>query len=454
MKPPPLLRAYQEQAVQEICKHIDKRPLLVLPTGGGKSPIFAAVAQRLDLPAVGFAHRKELLTQMRGHFDAVGLYDAQAVSIQKRSHTDSILAICDEAHHGAAKSYQKLNDYPYLFGVTATPLRADGRGLGNMFGKLIIGATPRQLVAEGYLYAPQIYTQGNPDMKGVSKRGGDYVASEAHTRMLQADVLGTYKSKNITGPTLGYATCIKHSQELAAEFNYGGVPAAHVDGNTGDSDRAGIFEALRTGRIKVVWNVNIATEGFDIPHLDCAIFARPTDSLCMYLQMCGRVMRPQGSSIILDHAGNALRHGSPLQDIKYTLDDTVRRKGMPLGLKLCKNCYLMVDVKLDTCPECGEDLSPAAIARIRLRQGELVEFQDREDIFYRSVDDYRELFGEPLIINGRLMLAKKENKDIIYDHFKRLYGIENGAKEYRKLYKKWPRKFCAWYKINRGRYPV
>ena len=450
MNPPPLLRPYQEQTVRAIMANIENRPLMVLPTGGGKTVVLSEAARRLGLSLLWVSHRKELNDQAQRHLDAVGV-EADVLAVQKRSHPERQLVIVDECQHAAARSYAKFADYPYILGATATPFRRDGRGLGNMFGCIIVGATPRQLVDQGYLFAPKIYTHGNPDMRGVSKRGGDFNPQEAHVRMLKADIINTYRHHSVTGPALGYATTIEHSKQLTEDFNRAGITAEHVDGNTPRLERERIFADLRSGAVRIVWNVNIATEGFDIPHLDCAILARPTDSLGMYLQMVGRVMRPQGGSLILDHAGNALRHGSPLQDINYTLSDKVKRHGMPLGLKQCGNCFFMTAELV--CPECGEDLSPSAIAKIRMRQGELIEFQDREEIYYTDVTKYRELFGEPLVINGKLALPTDENKDMIYDYFKGLYGIERGAVEYRKIYKKWPRKYCSWHKITRGVYP-
>ena len=154
--------------------------------------------------------------------------------------------------------------------------------------------------------------------------------------------------------TVVYAVDVKHSINIRDRFRAAGIPALHIDGQTGITERAETLKSLRDGCTKVVCNVMVLTEGWDLPALDCAVIARPTASLALHLQMLGRIMRTaegKASSLVLDHAGNVHRLGLPTQQIDYSLDGKVKPK--TTGFKTCEKCGCVCDVFDQVCPECS-----------------------------------------------------------------------------------------------------
>jgi type I site-specific restriction endonuclease len=389
--------------------------------------------------------------------DDIGFGNYEATSVQKQARhpiSDGIgLIVIDECHHAIRDSqYQKLFDAGVpVIGATATPFRLDGRGLGDMFGKLVIAATARELIEGGYIQEPVIYSHPAPDMTGAKKIGGDWSMKETGRRSnrpkLLADIVDTWNKRNKGMRTLAFASTIEHSKSIVSSFCESGVRAEHLDGKTPKNDRDAILGRLRSGKTKVVSNVGIATEGFDMPTLDCGIMARPTASLCLWLQMCGRVMRKEGNAFINDHAGNVLRHGSPTRAIEYTLDCKSKQKPDPLGLKMCTGCLLMVRVGTMICPDCGKDLSPVATALAKSNEGELILFQDKEAVWEQVGHDrikYKAIIGEsPLVIKGKLIQACDNNKRMIFEHYvkiawKKGYKMQWASVQYKRIFKHWP----------------
>lgn len=455
--PPPRARDYQVRAVRLLEETLADTPILVSPTGSGKTIMLVNLCRRLGLKVLWVAHRRELISQAASHLDAIGFADYYATSVQKQARysipSDAALVVIDECHHAIKDSqYEKLfNSGLPVVGATATPFRLDGRGLGDLFGRLVVAATPRQLVDEGYIQEPTIYSHPGPDMSGAKRIGGDWSMKETGLRSnkpkILADILATWKRRADGAKTLGFASTIDHSKSMVAEFTRAGIPAEHLDGKTPKQERDDILGRLGDGITYMVSNVGIATEGFDMPALDCAIMARPTASLCLWLQMCGRVMRNEGYAIILDHAGNALRHGSPTRKIEYTLDVNSKQKPDVLGLKMCPGCLLMVKSGANICPDCGMDLSPVARVIRKEEAGELILFQDKEAVWEQighDRDQYKAIFGEPpIVIKGELIEPTDQNKRRIYEHYVRKawqkgYKMGWARVQYKRIYGHWP----------------
>lgn len=295
----------------------------------------------------------------------------QVASVQtliRRAVPDVDLIIIDEAHHATADAYSQIiksrSSWTPIIGLTATPFRLDGRGLGDIFNDLIVAEYTDNLCTSGVLHAPKVYAGHSPDLRGVKKSMGDYVISALVDRMNQTglvgDIVETWKAKacpnGIGKKTVAFAVNVEHSQHIAAQFRDAGIRAEHIDGSTPKAERAATLARLRSGETQIVSNCMILTEGWDLPALECAIIARPTASLNLHLQMLGRIMRAadgKDGCIVLDHAGNHHMHGLVTRRLEYSLNGRIVGEKDPLGMRRCGACQLLFDPKLDACPECG-----------------------------------------------------------------------------------------------------
>jgi superfamily II DNA or RNA helicase len=272
-------------------------------------------------------------------------------------------------------------------------LRLDGKGLGRVFGGMVVVATVKQLIADGWLspvryYAPDV----GPDLSGARMRGGDYVAEDVAEAMrrsgLVGDAIAHYQRLCNSGSAIVYAATIKHSMETAEQFRAAGVPAQHIDADTPERGRAEAIAALERGELNILSNVNLFTEGLDLPALSGVIMLRSTKSLGLYLQMCGRALRAAPGkefATIIDHAGNVFEHGLCDEDHLWSLADREpRKKAAEPAAKRCPECGAIVALSVRSCPECGfefyagsrepatvagdlELADPAEILRVRLR---------------------------------------------------------------------------------------
>jgi DNA repair protein RadD len=319
-----VLRPYQGVAVSRALAQLGpgRAVLLVAPTGAGKTVMAAEVAAHFQSPLI-VAHRRELLRQSIGaaHWAVCGVVGAV------RKGPDNVdLLVIDEAHRAAAGTYrQLLSKYPgaAVLGLTATPERTDGRGLGDVFQDLVESCSVRDLINGGHLVEYAAYEAPDEALKRLRElrqRSGDFDAGELGALMNQPKLVGRvvdeYLRRARGRRAIVFAVNIAHSKALADEFLSRGVRAAHLDGQTAYKQRDGVLGALGRGEIDVVCNVSLFTEGWDCPSVSTVVMARPTASLGLYLQCVGRGLRPDPLNgkdrlIILDHAGNIDRHGTP-----------------------------------------------------------------------------------------------------------------------------------------------
>lgn len=379
-----VLRPYQEEAIAELRKVIHRRPVYVAPTGSGKTVVAAAIV-RLALErgkrCLFVAPSREVVFQSAEKMGRAGVFMAEesdlhspvivasAQTLDSRIRNDkptpaADLLIIDEAHHACAESWIRIVEHyaeAYLFGMTATPCRLDGKGLGEVFGALVETTTVADLIEAGHLANFRWFAAAaSPDLTGLRKQGGDYLPGELGERMtaLDGNVVEHYR-KHLDGKTaLVFACTVAHSQGLAERFTAAGIPAAHVDAETPKEERESTFAALREGRVKVVTNVRIVYEGFDAPSLDGVILARPTASLGLARQMVGRALRPPGTAVILDHARIYEKHGLPDEPIEWTLDpERKAERPAEAPTKTCPEkdggCGAVIALGCMTCPECG-----------------------------------------------------------------------------------------------------
>ena len=281
------------------------------------------------------------------------------------------LIITDENHHSKASSYRKIYDYyanAYRVGVTATPVRLDGSGLADVNDELIVGVSAKWLIENHCLAPYEYYAPAVADLSTVKVKRGEFDARSAEKVMLESkvygDVIGYYRRFAAGQQAVCYCTTVKHSQAMAAQFCAAGIDAAHIDGQMKKTERAEIVERFRRGAIDILCNVDLISEGFDVPDCSCVIMLRPTQSLTLFIQQAMRCMRYRKgkTAVILDHVGNYARHGMPDDDRKWTLEGKPKRKGIKEEddeqtehYYTCQNCFAVIKMEPDTeqCPYCG-----------------------------------------------------------------------------------------------------
>jgi DNA repair protein RadD len=421
--PPIELRPYQNTALAQLDAAAARglrRILLVAPVGAGKTTMAGAVivrAAREGKRVLFLAHRRELIGQAYARFRAMGLSDSEVgviMSSDPRRRPGACVQVAsidtlrtrvtepfdvvfiDEAHRALSASYVTLSKrFPNALhiGLTATPFRTDGRGLGAAYDALVLVASVAALIDQGFLVRPRIFTVPQdklPDLSKVGRAHGDYKEAELARAMdrgnLIGDIVEHWQTHAGGRRTLAFASSIAHSKHIVERFREVGVAAEHVDGKTPVLERDAIFHRLRSGDTRVVSNMGIATEGTDIPEVKCAILARPTESTGLYLQQVGRIMRPWNGehALVLDHAGCAVQHGLPDEDREFRLDAPKRRRAAGLApVKTCPSCYAVLPASAGTCPACGEEF---AIERTAPSENVKV---DLEEMTHAATDERR-----------------------------------------------------------------
>ena len=268
------------------------------------------------------------------------------------------LLVVDECHHTPAGTYRKIIDaYPNatLLGLTATPCRGDGRGLGGIFETIIECPQVADLIGQKYLVRTRVYAPVDPDLRGVRMQAGDYAESQLAERMdrpkLVGDIVTHWHKFGERRKTVAFAVNVAHSIHLRDEFVRAGVRAEHIDGSTPKDERDATLARLESGELEVVTNCMVLTEGWDMPVVGACILARPTRKMGLYRQMIGRVLRPaegKPDAIVLDHSGAVFRHGFVEDRVHWTLDPD-RRAESPTHQQRCTEH----SSRLLECTQCG-----------------------------------------------------------------------------------------------------
>jgi superfamily II DNA or RNA helicase len=341
--------------------------LFVLPTGAGKTAIATSIMHeytRAYKSSLFVVHRREIVKQtcdklrdlrvshgviMAGERDrplervqvaAIQTLHARAMRTDRMELPAADLLIIDEAHRACAMTYRKLIEaYPNarILGLTATPCRGDGRGLGGIFETLIEGPQVPDLIEKGHLVKTRTYApvDQQPNLKGVGIKQGDYkinqLADRMNTDKLVGNIVVHWLKYGERRKTVIFACDVAHSMHIRDEFVKAGLRAEHIDGDTPKEERDETLAQLGRGDIDIVVNCMVLTEGWDMPDVGCCVLARPTRQLGLYRQMIGRVLRPapgKKDAIILDHSGAYLRHGFAEDRIEWTLspDDGARNR--------------------------------------------------------------------------------------------------------------------------------
>lgn len=458
------LRPYQDSGLDEIrleFKNGKRRPLYVLPTGGGKTVCYAAIAE--GAAARGkrvliLEHRKELIRQAsvalarlglrhqvvipdakmagirKAHTKAVGMpmldprghvavasVQTLAVRMEWLEEFDPDIIIIDEAHHAVAGTWARIIaacPRALLLGVTATPVRTNGQGLGDVFDVMVLGPTMKELIADGYLLPPRVVAPPlKVDLSKVRRRGGDLDA-DAQADLLMAnkeitgDAIEHYNTLAPGRPAIVFCANLKHAEAVAADFRAAGWRFEVIHGDMLDTERDELIEKLADGRLHGLVNKDLISEGTDIPVAEVCIMLRLTESEAWYLQATGRVLRPvyadgfdlselagrlaaieasgKHYGLVVDHVGNSGRfvngqflpkHGLPHDDRDWSLQGRKKKKRKAanddevVSIQQCPECYAVHD-PMPACPACGHTYKARAIAPPKQVDGTLLEVGD------------------------------------------------------------------------------
>lgn len=465
------LRGYQEGAIAKLRSALaggNRRVVLYSPTGSGKTEMgFAMILGALakGRRVLFIANRKELVAQASRRLTRAGIahgilqadntrnLDAGVLvcsidTIARRGVPDDVgLILIDEAHAVAGSTKYRslmfrLNLVPVV-GLTATPF-SPGLGKhydelrGPLFQELVQATTIGELIELGFLVDCDVFAPADPDLAGVKTQRGiggelDYnetqLAEAVDKPHLVGDIVQHWQRLAAGKPTVVFASNIAHSQHIVAAFQRAGVTAAHVDYHHDDDERAEILKGFNEGRFTVLSNSALLAEGWDAPHAEVMILARPTKSLIRYVQMVGRVLRPHPGkerALLLDHSGTVLRLGFATDDLPLELDDgnankaggkkQERKASEP---KPCPKCKFVRDAGVHECPKCG--FAPQRQSDVEVVDGELVKI-DRKSKKPASKDTKQHIYSQLL-------------------HVARHRGYKPGwaANQYRARFGVWPR---------------
>jgi len=435
---------YQTRSIQHIGQAIKeghKRICLQLPTGSGKTVLAGAIMRG----AVGKGNlpwfvvtRQTLIDQTCGslrkfygldpgviqadHPDTNPVADCQVASIQtvrcRRGFQLPRVIIIDECHE-VHKAHMDLIDQcqdSIIIGLSATPW---AKGLGRIYSKLIIGATPLELMEMDRLVRTEVFAPYVPDMSGIEKRRGDYVTGQVSTFMQQKAIIGNvihhWHEHCLGKRTFLFAADVAQSKEYVARFCEAGVTAAHIDAYTDRGDRKDLLKAFEDGQIDVLSSVGVLTTGVDVPAAEVAILAAPTLSEIKHHQSIGRVLRSftgKKKCIIMDHAGNTIRLA---EQGKFALPEHITFRELDCSERKekddeseaagesgqeqqimypCNACGFMSDKPWKVCPKCGAERAKIS-ERIEtdhklVKQGESKEIEITDD---KKIEFFRKMLG-------------------------------------------------------------
>ncbi|EOE5373620.1 DEAD/DEAH box helicase [Listeria monocytogenes] len=319
-------------------------------------------------------HRKELIDQIRNTLTMndvdmtfVNLGMVQTVVRRLEKTSEPALIIIDESHHVLANSYKKIINHfsnAKVVGFTATPVRINGGGLGDINDTLIEKVNAKWLIENSFLspykyFAPEVIQTSNLDIKRTGEYDITQLDDQFNQRKVWGDVIKHYQKLADGQQAILYASSLYQSQKMAASFEQVGITAAHIDGKTPKAERDHIIQQFRNGEIKVLCNLDLIGEGFDVPDCSTVIMLRPTQSLSLYIQQSMRGMRyrPEKTSIIIDHVGNVSRFGLPDMERTWTLEPKKgsNSKKAEAPVKICPDCFMTVLSSNKQCEHCGHE---------------------------------------------------------------------------------------------------
>lgn len=385
------LRPYQHSAVQGVCERLIAGAhscLVVAPTGAGKTVIACDIIKRAankGSRTLFLAHRKELIDQCSGKLSEIGIWHGiikagrpeeplatvQVGSVQtirqrlKRLAMNYALVIFDECHHVQADSYQAIveavraeNPEVVILGLTATPYRSDGKGLGGTFESLIEVETVEGLTRKGFLVPARVFCGRPVNLGGVKTTAGDYNLKQLSEAVNKPQIVGNIVEawRKYAGDrlTVCFTVDIAHSKAIMEAFKSERIVAEHLDGTTPDDEREAILGRFADGVTRVLCNCAVLTEGWDCPQASALILARPTKSRGLWRQMAGRVLRPytdKRDCVILDHGNCTDTHGFLTDPDRISLKECSSKRAAPE--RECPDCKALYAGRPLQCPQCG-----------------------------------------------------------------------------------------------------
>ena len=439
----PTPRDYQAKGIQLVREAIaagHKKILFFLATGGGKSIIFLNICaglHRNNKKICFVVRRKQLVLQARKHFLRAGIDSSIMLNTTKGFDSNKNFQICsidtvsrrdteflrqydyviiDECHDTVSPTYKdflsSFSDKTIFIGLTATPFPV-GKRVHTFFDCVVKPIEVHELRDRKFLTDADIYIPTEIDLAEIKNGAdGDFAKGELSKKMqdmsIVGDVVENYKKYGNNKPAICFCVDKNHSMLMSEMFKSHGIPAVHCDESTNQTDRDNAIEALRSGQIKVLCNVNIFSTGVDIPEAEIGLMARPTKSEILYIQQIGRLLRPyrkcgkcksqydnsdicpvcgydrpsyiKEKATIIDFGNNASRHGLPF-DVRFAYikeDDKERFKKHKNLVKTCTNCFMVYDAHLPCCPHCSVSLTRERY--YKTKAGDLVLFDEYETI--------------------------------------------------------------------------
>lgn len=412
-----VLRSYQAEGVESVrdsYRRGRRAPLLVLPTGAGKTVVFSHIAhgtQSRGKRVLILAHRRELVRQAGRKLadagvshciiapgftptnDLVQVASVQTLARRVETLPPFDLIVIDEAHHAVAGQWARIvaaQPRARLLGVTATPERMDGRGLGlqagGCFDDMVLGPSAADLIGMGFLTPARVYAPAEkPDFSGVRTKGGDFDAKQLEARVnvatITGDVVAHYRKLASGLPTIAFCITVQHAQDVAASFRAAGFRAVCGHGGMAQGERDAAINGLATGDVQILTTCDLVSEGLDVPTVSAAILLRPTKSLGLYLQQVGRGLRPAPGKqhlVVLDHAGCTTMHDMPDAPRAWSLKGRPKSPAEP-DMQHCPEC-LAVQRTARVCTACGfefwEEEEEREGRSLVQEDGELVEMDE------------------------------------------------------------------------------
>lgn len=390
-----------------------KGVMIVSPPGSGKSIVIAEIARlatKNGKQILFTVNRKELVSQIKDSFVKQGVdlslctimtVGKVANRLEKIPKPD--LIIVDESQHSRAKTYLKIfnhfSDVPKL-GFTGSPWRLSGKGFKDIYSKMIEGPSVKWLI-ENHKLAPFTmygYRLGD-DSKLKRSSGGDYTSKSLDDfgkTIIRGDIIKSWQRFANGHKTIVYCHSVQFAKEVAKAFRGANISACEADSKTPEKERDKIMQDFKDGKVTVLCNCDLISEGFNVPDCSCVVLLRPTESLVVYLQQSMRCMRyqPNKEAIIIDQVGNFTRFGLPNADRDWTLEDRAKhpqREGGSDGpaIKTCPECFGVILASCHECPLCGHSFEAefrklaqdkrAELEKINLNAKELRERKQKEE---------------------------------------------------------------------------
>lgn len=380
------LRDYQLNTIEQVyssMKHGHKRIIVQQPPRTGKTVIMAEIARRTTAKGnhiMFLIHRKEVLSQAMTTFKQQNVKMNLATMGMVQSLTRHVseltapqLIFVDEAHHALAKSYRRILDsFPnaYVLYFTATPIRTGHDQLDQIADDIIVGKSIQWLTEHHFLAPFHYYGLGDIDRSKLRKQNGDYSSSsmdEALSHQIYGHIVEQYQRLASGKQAVVYCHSIGSAKKVTEQFRKANITAEEIDGNTDQTIRDKLVQQFRDQQLMILVNVNLFTEGVDLPNVDCVIMARPTSSLALYLQFSMRCLNPRKgkTAIIIDHVDNFLNFGLPNNDRDWRQAIVTKDKRKTANsdngpaLAQCSYCFgtfYRKDIHDGCCPLCGHTL--------------------------------------------------------------------------------------------------